>query len=241
MLTKRALIAFAVAFAAAPAFAQSTSDPYVKLHTAQGDVVIELYAEKAPVTVKNFLHYVDTKRFDGASFFRASTPKGDTAKDYGILEGGLENAPEKLFPPIAHESTAKTGLSHTDGTISMARNAPGTAQANFTICVGDQTYLDASAKDPGYAAFGKVVEGMDVVRKMLKLPTDPNKGVGVMKGEILAHAVVITSARRVPVSEVHFPPPRTQPAPIPPPSAPPSAPPTIIGSPPAATPPAQPQ
>jgi peptidyl-prolyl cis-trans isomerase A (cyclophilin A) len=241
MLTKRTLLALALSLAAAPAFAQSTTDPYVKLHTAQGDVVIELYAQKAPITVKNFLHYVDTKRFDGATFFRASTPPGDTAKDYGILEGGIENAPEKLFAPIAHETTAKTGLSHTDGTISMARNAPGTAQANFTICVGDQTYLDATAKDPGYAAFGKVVEGMDVVRKMLKLPTDPNKGKGVMKGEILAHPVVIATARRIPVSEVHFPPPRTQPAPIPPPSAPPSAPPTIIGSPPAATAPAQPQ
>jgi peptidyl-prolyl cis-trans isomerase A (cyclophilin A) len=233
MLTRRILIALALTLAAAPALAQTPGDPFVKLHTPQGDIVVELYADKAPVTVRNFLHYVDTRRFDGASFFRASTPKGDTAKDYGILEGGIQNAPAKLFPPIAHESTARTGLSNTDGTISMARNAPGTAQANFTICVGDQTYLDATPKDPGYAAFGKVVEGMDVVRALLKAPTDPNKGVGVMKGEILAHPAPILTARRIPASEVTLPPPRTAPAPL----APPRAPPTYITPPPAATPP----
>lgn len=198
-LTKRAALGLAVALLALPAAAQ-TANPFVKLHTAEGDIVLELYAAKAPITVKNFLHYVDTKRLDGASFFRASKPKGSTADDYGIVEGGLQNAPQKLYPPIAHESTIKTGLSHTDGVISMARNAPGTAQANFTICIGDQSYLDADPKDPkanpGYAAFGKVVEGMEVVKKMLVAPTDPKKGAGVMKGEILAHPVVILSARR---------------------------------------------
>jgi len=199
-LAKLALIALAAALVALPALAQS-ADPRVRLHTPDGDIVLELYADKAPITVRNFLHYVDTKRLDGASFFRASRPKGATGDDYGIVEGGLQGQPKKLFPPIAHESTAKTGLSHTDGTISMARNAPGTAQANFTICVGDQTYLDADKDDPkgkpGYAAFGKVVEGMDVVRKILVAPTDPKKGTGVMMGEILAHPVPILTARRV--------------------------------------------
>jgi len=197
MLTKRALIALALSLAAAPAFAQGTANPRVKMHTPQGDIVLELYADKAPVTVKNFLHYVDTKRLDGATFYRSSTPPGDKAFDYGILQGGLQGDPKKVFPPITHESTAKTGLSHTDGTISMTRYAPGTATADFSICVGDQTYLDATPKDPGYAAFGRVVEGMDVVKKLLAEPRDPNKGVGVMKGEMLAKPVPILTIRRV--------------------------------------------
>lgn len=198
MLTKRALIALALSLAAAaPAFAQGGANPHVKMHTAQGDITIELYADKAPITVRNFLHYVDTRRLDGATFYRSSTPPGDKSFDYGILQGGLQGDPKKVFPPIPHESTAKTGLSHTDGTISMTRYAPGTATADFSICVGDQTYLDATPKDPGYAAFGRVVDGMDVVKKLLAEPRDPNKGVGVMKGEMLAHPVTILSVRRV--------------------------------------------
>jgi peptidyl-prolyl cis-trans isomerase A (cyclophilin A) len=238
MTRTRALFAFALSLllaAAALPGAALAADPFVRLHTPQGDIYLELFADKAPITVKNFLRYVDAKRFDGAVFFRASRPKGSTADNYGIVEGGLQNAPGKLFPPIAHESTARTGLSHTDGTISMARNAPGTATADFTICVGDQTYLDADPKDPaknpGYAAFGRVVSGMDVVRKILVMPADPTKGVGVMKGEILAHPVPILTARRVAAAEVPAPPPRA-PATI----GPPQPPPTIITPPPPAEP-----
>jgi peptidyl-prolyl cis-trans isomerase A (cyclophilin A) len=198
MLTKRTLIALVFSLIAAPALA--AENPFVKLHTPDGDIVVELYADKAPITVKNFLHYVDTKKLDGATFYRSSTPQGQTTFDYGILQGGLGTDPKKLYPPIAHESTIKTGLSHTDGTISMTRWAPGTATANFSICVGDQTYLDADPKDPkanpGYAAFGKVVEGMDVVKKILAEPRDPNKGEGVMKGEMLKKPVPILTARR---------------------------------------------
>jgi peptidyl-prolyl cis-trans isomerase A (cyclophilin A) len=215
MLTKRALIALALSLAAAPAFAQGGANPRVKMHTPQGDIVVELYADKAPITVRNFLHYVDTHRLDGATFYRSSTPPGDKSFDYGILQGGLQGDPKKVFPPIAHESTAKTGLSHTDGTISMTRYAPGTATADFSICVGDQTYLDATPKDPGYAAFGRVVEGMDVVKKLLAQPRDPNKGVGVMKGEMLAHPAPILTVRRVAAGA---------PAPVPSPNPPPVAP-----------------
>jgi peptidyl-prolyl cis-trans isomerase A (cyclophilin A) len=238
MLTKRTLLALTLSLAAAPALAQTAAPggPFVKLHTAQGDIVVELYASKAPITVKNFLHYVDTKKLDGATFYRSSTPPGDKTFSYGILQGGLGSDPKKLYPPIAHESTLKTGLSHTDGTISMTRYAPGTATANFSICVGDQTYLDADPKDPkanpGYAAFGRVVEGMDVVRKLLAEPRDPTKGVGVMKGEMLARPVPILTVRR------------TGAPPAPPPAAATAAPtagppPTIIDPPP--RPPATPQ
>jgi peptidyl-prolyl cis-trans isomerase A (cyclophilin A) len=242
MLTQRTFLAaagaLALSLAALPALAQTAAatDPFVKLHTPQGDIVVELYAGKAPITVKNFLHYVDTRKLDGATFYRSSTPPGDKTFSYGILQGGLGSDPKKLYPPIAHESTIKTGLSHTDATISMTRYAPGTATANFSICVGDQTYLDADPKDPkanpGYAAFGRVVQGMDVVRKLLAEPRDPTKGVGVMKGEMLARPVPILTVRR------------TGAPPAPPPAAATAAPtagppPTIIDPPP--RPPATPQ
>ena len=231
MLNKRTLIALALSLAAAPAFAQTaaSTNPFVKMHTERGDIVLELYADKAPITVRNFLHYVDAKKMDGATFYRSSTPPGDKTFSYGILQGGLGTDPKKLYPPIAHESTAKTGLSHTDGTISMTRYAPGTATANFSICVGDQTYLDADPKDPkanpGYAAFGRVVEGMDVVKTLLAAPRDPTKGVGVMKGEMLAHPAAILTVRRTtapvpaPAPAVTAPPPAAAPT-TPAPSAP---------------------
>lgn len=175
--------------------------PRVALTTGVGRIVIELYPDKAPITVRNFLRYVDAKRLDGATFYRASRPTGYTADDYGLVQGGLQNDPAKLFPPIAHEPTTKTGLSHTDGTISMGRHAPGSATADFSIMVGDQSYLDANPKAPGdnkgYAAFGRVVEGMEVVRKMLVAPRSPTAGVGVMKGEMLRKPVPIVTARRV--------------------------------------------
>lgn len=161
--------------------------------------MLELYADKAPVTVGNFLKYVDRKLYDGAAFYRASRPAGATATDYGVVQGGLQNDPKKVLAPIAHESTLKTGLKHLDGTISMGRRAPGTAQADWFICVGDQPYLDADPNDPknpGFAAFGKVVEGMEVVQQILGLPVSPTAGVGAMKGEMLAKPVPITSARR---------------------------------------------
>ena len=188
--------------AVAPALPQTPppAGPRVKLHTATGDIVLELEAKKAPVTTANFLKYVDRKLFDGATFYRASKPPGYTADDYGSIQGGLQNDPKKVLPPIAHESTLKTGLSHTDGVISMGRHAPGTAQADWFICIGDQTYLNADPKDPknpGFAVFGHVVEGMEVVRKIIVMPTDPNKGIGVMKGEMLLRPVKIVSARRV--------------------------------------------
>jgi peptidyl-prolyl cis-trans isomerase A (cyclophilin A) len=175
--------------------------PRVKLETAQGDIVIELETEKAPITARNFLRYVDKGLFNGATFYRASRPPGYTATDYGSVQGGLQNDPKKVLPPIAHEPTTKTGLHHTNGTISMGRHAPGTAQADFFICLGDQTYLDADPKDPkanpGFAAFGHVVSGLDVVQKIIGLPVDPNKGEGVMKGEMLRSPVKILKASRV--------------------------------------------
>ena len=212
MLTRRILIALAAAasFAAAaqaqepapapaPTPAASTN-PKVVISTPQGDITVEIFVDKAPITGKNFLKYVDRKLFDGATFYRASKPPGQVANDYGTVQGGLQNDPKKVLPPIAHESNLKTGILHTDGVISMGRHAPGTAQADWFICVGEMSYLDADPKDPknpGFAAFGHVTSGMDVVQKILGLPTDPNRGEGAMKGEMLVKPVKITSVRRV--------------------------------------------
>lgn len=205
MLSRRLILAASLAFAAGPALAQTPpSLVRVALKTPEGDIVLELYPDKAPITVANFLRYVDRKLYDGASFYRASRPAGGVTADYGLLQGGLNKNVAKKLPPIAHESTLKTGLSHTEGTISVGRFAPGTATSEFFICVGDQTYLDADPnapkQNPGFAAFGRVVEGMDVVKKLLLLPQDPNAGEGVMKGEMLRRPVPITTARRVPIA-----------------------------------------
>jgi peptidyl-prolyl cis-trans isomerase A (cyclophilin A) len=195
--TRRTLLAAAAALAARPAWAQGARTR-VRLETDKGAIVIELADEKAPVTVANFLHYVDTRRMDGAVFYRASRAPG--APTVGIIEGGVKD-PAKLFPPIAHESTATTGLKHLDGTLSMARFAPGTAAADFTICCGDAPYLDARPQDPGdnagYAAFGQVTEGMDVARAILAMPTTGPADNPAMKGEIIDPPVRIVSARRV--------------------------------------------
>lgn len=203
-MIRRALIGFAAAFVLVPVGHAQTPParpaPQVRIHTAQGDIVVELAADKAPVTARNFLKYVDRGLFDGASFYRASRPPGYTATDYGSIQGGLQNDPAKVLPPIAHEPTTRTGLTHQDGTISMGRHAPGTAQADWFICVGDMSYLDADPKDPrqpGFAAFGRVVSGMDVVRKILGMPVDPNRGVGAMKGEMLVKPVRILKVSRV--------------------------------------------
>lgn len=213
MLTRRILIALSAATLAAAAHAQTppapapetpppavSTNPKVVISTAQGDITVELFVDKAPITAKNYLKYVDRKLYDGATFYRASKPPGQAANDYGTVQGGLQNDPKKVLPPIAHESTLKTGILHKDGVISMGRHAPGTAQADWFICVGDMSYLDADPKDPknpGFAAFGHVVSGMDVVQKILGMPTDPNRGEGAMKGEMLVKPVKIVSIRRV--------------------------------------------
>ncbi|MDZ4370386.1 MAG: peptidylprolyl isomerase [Phenylobacterium sp.] len=185
----------------APAKPAAPPNPRVRIETAQGAIVVELYRDKAPITVANYLRYVDRGLFNGATFYRASRPPGYTATDYGSIQGGLQNNPAKILPPIAHEPTTKTGLKHADGTISMGRHAPGTAQADWFITLGDMSYLDADPKNPkatpGFAAFGQVVEGLDVVKTIIALPVDPNRGEGAMKGEMLVKPVRITRVSRV--------------------------------------------
>lgn len=212
---RRDLLAVALTLVAAPALAQTgpTTLPApaasaaprtvrVNVETGQGVIVIELYVDQAPITTANFLRYVDQKRYDGATFFRASRSPGPV--DYGLIQGGLQGDPARVLKPIPHEPTTQTGIKHTDGVVSIARNAPGTATSDFFICVGDAPYLDADPAAPGdnagFAAFGKVVEGMDVVHRIINLPT-PGVAVNpVMKGQILEPPVPILKARRAPVA-----------------------------------------
>jgi peptidyl-prolyl cis-trans isomerase A (cyclophilin A) len=199
MIGRRTLLTSAVAFAAGRAFAQSSGgQPQVVVRTDHGLIVLMLEFGKAPITVGNFIRYVDSGRYDGSTFYRASRAGGSGTT--GLIEGGLQNDPDKLLPPIAHESTLTTGLRHLDGTISMARYAPGTATADFFICVGPAPYLDADPKasgdNAGYAAFGSVVVGMDVVRAILALPTNGVARNPVMQGQIIDPPVAILSMRR---------------------------------------------
>jgi peptidyl-prolyl cis-trans isomerase A (cyclophilin A) len=195
--TRRHLLAAAAALAAGPAWAQPVR-PRVRLQTEKGDIVVELADDKAPITAANFLHYVDTRRMDGAVFYRATRAPG--APTVGFVQAGVKD-PAKLFPPIAHESTTTTGLKHLDGALSMPRFAPGTARGDFTILCSDAPYMDAHPEAPGdnlgYAVFGQVVEGMDVARAILAMPTTGVAENPAMQGQILDPPVKILTARRL--------------------------------------------
>jgi peptidyl-prolyl cis-trans isomerase A (cyclophilin A) len=168
----------------------------VILKTSLGDIVLAVETERAPITAANFLRYVDQKRLDASDFYRAMAVGEDG--QYGLIQGGLRGNPKRVLRPIAHEPTSVTGLSHVDGAISMARSDPGSATADFFIVIGDLVSLDAqpSGGDPGYAVFGHVVDGMDVVHVIFSQPRSPTAGAGVMKGQMLAMPVKILTARR---------------------------------------------
>lgn len=146
----------------------------IKIATNSGDIILELYPKKAPATVAAFLKYADSNYYKDGSFYRVIKNE-NLSEEYnkGLIQGGLYlSTPEKLnsLPGTLHESPKQTGLSHTNGTISMARTTPGSAKTEFFICIGDQTKYDSSANTNadglGMAAFGKVIKGMDVVRKI---------------------------------------------------------------------------
>src|SRR5579872_6102435 len=133
-IDRRGLIAGAATLAANPVWAETDAGLVrVAMKTGKGVITLELNGGKAPITAGNFLRYVDLKRYDKSTIYRAS--RIPEAPQIGVIEGGLRGDPAKLLKPIAHESTLKTGLSHKDGTISMAARAPGTATADYFICV----------------------------------------------------------------------------------------------------------
>ncbi|HZV09928.1 MAG TPA: peptidylprolyl isomerase [Novosphingobium sp.] len=182
--------------------AQLTADERVELVTEAGRIVLSLDGVHAPATTRNFLRYVMQHRFDGIIFYRAMhLPWGDPPN--GLIQAGVRGDPKRLLPPIAHEPTDATGIHHKAGAISMARFAPGTATGDFSILLSDLDGLDADPKASdadaraGYAAFGHVVEGMDVARRIFDSPIDPAAGEGPLKGQMLARPVKILSARRL--------------------------------------------
>ena len=151
--------------------------PRVQFTTEVGEILAELYSDRAPITTENFLRYVDEERFAGTVFYRVvrmdNQPKDSIKID--VIQGGLKlDHHPKMLPPIPHETTQQTCLLHQDGTLSMARDEPGTASSEFFICVGAQPELDFGGKrnpdGSGFAAFGKVIEGMDVVRAIHQSP-----------------------------------------------------------------------
>lgn len=151
----------------------------VVVQTVEGNITLELDARRAPATVENFLQYVADGHYNNGRFFRAVTESNqpDNAVKIAVIQArGNPDKENKLRPPVRLERTSETGLKHLDGTVSMAREGPDTAQDHFFICIGDQPELDFGGKrnpdGQGFAAFGRVVEGMDVVRKIHALPAE---------------------------------------------------------------------
>lgn len=198
-LIAAALTAFAPVLAQdAPAANAAPPLPLVEIATDVGNLMVEVDTLHAPITGKNFLAYVDKKLLDGVVFYRVVK----AAPDFGFVQFGALSDPKRTLPPIAHEPTSQTGLSHKDGYLSVARFEPGSARGEFTIMLGNQTSLDANPSAPGdnlgYAAFARVVKGREVLTRILDTPIDPAKTIGgVFAGEMPGSPVRILTARRV--------------------------------------------
>ena len=149
----------------------------ISIETSHGIIDVELYQNKAPITVSNFLKYIDEERYDDFHFYRVVHAGNQAENDIKIevIQGGLGfNEHPMELAPIQHETTTKTGLNHLDGTISMARLTPGTASSEIFICINNQPELNFGGKrnpdGQGFSAFGKVINGMDIIRDIQKMP-----------------------------------------------------------------------
>lgn len=194
------LLGLALAGCAAAA-RPSAGLPHVVVETSAGPIELEIDSVRAPVTAANFLHWVDARGYDGGSFYRAVTPANDRGTPIiEVVQGGRGLALENAVAGIAHEPTSVTGLRHRAGTISMSRDAPGTATTEFFICVGDAPALDAGggrAKDGlGFAAFGRVVRGMDVVVRIQHSNVGDAAPSPYVRGQMLAPPILIRTIRR---------------------------------------------
>lgn len=182
---------------AVPVSVQSPSAdlPRVVIETDAGSIEVELDTRRAPITAANFLQYVEARFYDASSFYRTVTAgnQPDNAIRIAVIQGGVDGTRDSRAA-IPLERTSQTGLRHLDGLISMARNGPDTATSEFFICVGDQPELDfGGRRNPdgqGFAAFGRVVKGMDVVREIHQRPAT---------GQRLTPPVRIKTVRRLPV------------------------------------------
>ena len=205
----RFLVAALFAALAAPALGQTAAPPApaaqedlvpVAIDTSLGRIVVALDRGHAPTTTANFLHYVDTHRYDGQNFYRAMHMDDGKGGDGGLIQGGITTDARKLYPPIAHEPTTQTGLHNVAGAISMANGGAGTARSDFFILLSDMPGLDANGPGgdaTGFAAFGRVTEGMDVVKKIWAAPVSATKGEGAMRGQMLEPKVQIIKVSRL--------------------------------------------
>jgi len=181
----------AMLLTAAPVF--SAGLPKVTIKTVLGDITVEIESAKAPITAANFLKYVDAGNYNGSVFHRTVTLANQKPEEVKIevIQGGYFESEESL-PPIPLERTSLTSIRHTDGAISMARSGPDTATSSFFICIGSQPELDFGGKrnkdGQGFAAFGRVVAGMAVVRKIQESPCE---------GQTLKPAIKILSIARI--------------------------------------------
>lgn len=170
-------------------------NPVIRISTGLGDIDCEIFEKQAPVTASNFLNYVSSGLFRGAGFYRVvnmQNQEGNKVK-IEVIQGGMGfSDPQHRLDPILHERTSETGILHQDGTLSMARDEPGTATSEFFICINKQPELDYGGnRNPdgeGFAAFGRVINGMDVVRKIQALPE---------KNQFLLEEVEIINIKRI--------------------------------------------
>ncbi|MDX2444796.1 MAG: peptidylprolyl isomerase [Bacteroidales bacterium] len=170
-LVRKMWVLCTLCFLLSSGFSQENVKCLIK--TSLGEIVVELYYDKAPITVRNFLKYVNLELYYQTSFYRVCNPENESEREIKIevIQGG-NVADKNLSEPIPLETTQKTGLKHENGTISMARGGPNTAQSSFFICIHDQPELDFGGKrnpdGQGFAAFGKVIKGMEVVHLIQK-------------------------------------------------------------------------
>lgn len=188
---KKVILAFSIVFL----HCEDKDSTNILMTTEIGTITIELFPNQAPITVKNFLRYIDEDRYSDFTFYRVVNMKNQNSDSVKIevIQGGLGfNQHPDVLPPISHESTNKTDLKHLNGTISMARNEPGTASSEIFICINDQPELDYNgSRNPdglGFAAFGMVKSGMDIVKKIQQSPSD---------GQMLNKPIRVKSIKRI--------------------------------------------
>ena len=200
MFTRLACLVVVAAYAAA--LSAQPNPVRVLVQTELGDIVVEVDPQRAPATAANFLRYVDAGHYNGGTWHR--TVKMDnqpesTVKIEVIQAGVNPEFAKSGFPPIALERTSVTGLAHKDGVISMARGAPDSATSGWFICINDQPSLDfGGARNPdgqGFAAFGRVIKGMDVVRKIQNAPSSANRTTNTEAQRLTPPIKIIKVAR----------------------------------------------
>jgi peptidyl-prolyl cis-trans isomerase A (cyclophilin A) len=198
-----AALSFSVGFASSAAAQGGAKPVRVRVQTSLGDIVLELDPAKAPGTTANFLKYVEAGHYDGGTFHR--TVKMDNQPEspvkIEVIQAGVaEKFAKAGFPAIPLERTTVTGLKHVDGAVSMARGAPDSATSGWFICINDQPSLDfGGARNPdgqGFAAFGRVVSGMDVVRKIQQAPSSSNR-TSNPEAQRLTPPITVTKVSRV--------------------------------------------